>query len=301
MSAHTDIKSKGWVGRVLPRSWQPYAILGRFDRPIGSWLLLLPGLWAVVLASGGTVYMRAEQMLVVFLFILGAPLMRAAGCVVNDLWDKDLDKHVERTAQRPLAAGLITPKQALVFLTWLLSLSFIILLQLPMVTIALGVCVLPLIAVYPLMKRVTWWPQLFLGITFNFSILMGWSAVRGRLDIEAFILYAGAICWTLAYDTIYAHQDKEGDALIGIKSSALKLGKYNEAFIAVSYALFFTAVLIVFSMLGKPFASFAILIAALFYAAGFLKSWDPHSPSESLSCFKSSRNVGLLVLIAAFF
>lgn len=216
---HTDIKKLVWIEQKLPEQARPYAYLMRIDRPIGIWLLLIPGIWGIAAASPGF-----PSIYTCILFLIGSVLMRGAGCVINDLWDKDLDKKVERTANRPLASGAITEKNAKIFLATLLLLSFFILIQFNSTTIILGFASIPLIAMYPLMKRYTYWPQIMLGITFNMSVLMGYSAVTGETSSTAILLYLGAIFWTIGYDTIYAHQDKEDDALIGIKSTALKFG-----------------------------------------------------------------------------
>ena len=214
---------------------QPYALLMRLDRPIGWWLLLLPGWWAIVLASGGVMNMNIKSWALMAAFLIGAVVMRGAGCVVNDIWDRDLDKMVERTRERPLASGAVSVKQAAAFLSLLLMIGAAILLSMNMLTIMLGLLSLPLIALYPAMKRITYWPQLFLGLTFNFGALMGWAAVTGELSAAPLFLYLGGIFWTIGYDTIYAHQDKEDDALAGIKSTALKFGNRSKLWVSGFY------------------------------------------------------------------
>ena len=235
MGGHTDIIATGWVAR-LPRSWAPYALLARLDRPIGAWLLFLPGLWSILLggyAAGLAVWPAAR---LVALFAAGAVLTRGAGCVINDMWDRDLDRKVTRTAGRPLASGAIRMRGALVFLAVLAALALAILLQLNAEAIGLGVRSLVLVILYPLAKRVTWWPQLMLGVTFGWGAPMGYAAATGRLDGVAGLLYLAAICWILGYDTIYAHQDREDDALIGVRSTARLFGRHSRAFLAVCYA-----------------------------------------------------------------
>src|ERR1700733_6945412 len=231
MQAHTDIAATGWVAR-LPRPWLPYLLLARVDRPIGVWLLFLPGLWGVVLS--GTPLLQEVRLIV--LFAIGALVMRAAGCVVNDLWDRDIDRMVARTAARPLASGALRPGQALVFLAVLLLAGLAILLQLNAPARLLGVASLVLVGLYPLAKRVTWWPQLMMGFTFGFGAPLGYAAGAGRLDAAWAALYVAAILWDLGFDTIYAHQDREDDALLGIGSSALVLGEHTKPFLAACYA-----------------------------------------------------------------
>ncbi len=290
---HTDIKSEGWLISHLPVFLRPYAVLARIDRPIGIWLLLLPGWWAVMLASGGVVRMSGHDWKIFFLFGVGAVIMRGAGCVVNDLWDRDLDKQVERTRLRPIASGAVSVKQAVGFLIVLLALGFLILLQMNFLTILLGVISLPLIAVYPLMKRFTWWPQAFLGITFNFGALMGWSAVTGEISVAALLLYAGGICWTLAYDTIYAHQDIEDDALAGIKSTARLFDAWSKIFVAG----FFIAAWGLMA-LSAGVNHLLLLLPAAVHLGWQLWSWNSRDGASSLRLFRANRDFGLLILFA---
>jgi 4-hydroxybenzoate polyprenyltransferase len=217
---------------LLPQRLRPFAVLARLDKPIGTWLLLWPGLWSVALASDGLPDIRLFA-----LFAAGALVMRSAGCVYNDIVDRDFDTRVERTRDRPIAAGVISVKTALVFLTLLLAIGLAILLQLNGFAILLGIASLVLVFTYPFMKRITYWPQAFLGLTFNWGALLGWAAVEGGLSWPAGLLYAGGIAWTLGYDTIYAHQDKEDDALIGVKSSALALGDKTKPWLWIFYSL----------------------------------------------------------------
>ncbi len=293
----TDIRKWKWQ-EILPEAVQPYIYLARLDRPIGIWLLLLPAWWAIVLASGGVLAMNALDWRLFALFGLGAVVMRAAGCVINDIWDRKLDAQVERTSTRPLAAGDVELWQAIVFLAVLLCIGLWVLVQMNLVTILLGILSIPLIAIYPLMKRVTWWPQVFLGVVFNFGALMGWSAITATVQLPTLLLYASAILWTLAYDTIYAHQDKEDDALVGIKSTALKFGDNSVLWVK----RFFTASLLlalVAIVLAKGDANTVhLLIPAWLYARWKLKNWQAEDAGSSLDTFKSSRNYGLLVLLA---
>ena len=217
---------------LLPQRLRPFAVLARLDKPIGTWLLLWPGLRSVALATDGLPDIR-----LLALFAAGALVMRSAGCVYNDIVDRDFDARVERTRDRPIAAGVISVKTALVFLTLLLAIGLAILLQLNGFAILLGIASLVLVFTYPFMKRITYWPQAFLGLTFNWGTLLGWAAVEGGLSWPAGLLYAGGIAWTLGYDTIYAHQDKEDDALIGVKSSALALGDKTKLWLWIFYSL----------------------------------------------------------------
>jgi 4-hydroxybenzoate polyprenyltransferase len=228
MDGFTDIRTGGWV-RYLPRRMIPYALLARFDRPIGAWLLFLPGLWAIILAAQ-TVYLG---LWLVFLFGIGALVMRGAGCVVNDMWDRKMDRQVTRTAGRPLASGVLKPIDALVFLALLLAIGLLVLSQLDNAARLLGVISLVPVALYPLAKRVTWWPQVVLGVTFGWGVPMGYAASTGYLNWPALPLYGAAILWILGYDTIYAHQDRVDDALIGVRSTARLFGAHTGKFLVV--------------------------------------------------------------------
>lgn len=286
---HTDIHASGFLFQKTPVAWHPYIKIARLDRPVGIWLLLLPGWWTLALAHGRPVHFA--------LFAIGAILMRAAGCIVNDLWDRDLDARVARTAIRPLPSGEITARQAIVLLCCLLLCSFVILLQFNMIAILLGAMSLALVAVYPLMKRFTWWPQLFLGFTFNWGILMGWSAATGSLlSPIPFLIYVGGVFWTLAYDTIYAHQDKEDDAIAAIKSTALLFRDKSKKYVAV-----FFAVAVVFMAIAKYMASDVLPILFLMpatHAFWQCKHWHTHDPGSSLYMFKSNVIFGWLALVA---
>ncbi len=294
---HTDINSKGWIA-ALPAGWRPYALLMRLDRPIGTWLLLLPAWWSILYAAGGVFQLNLRHTALLALFGVGAVIMRGAGCVINDLWDRDIDRLVERTRARPLASGAVSPRAAFVFLAALLLLGLLILLQTNLVTILLGFLSLPLIAVYPFMKRITWWPQLFLGIVFNFGALMGWAAVTGAVGLSALLLYIGGIFWTLGYDTIYAHQDKDDDALAGVKSSALKLGSCSRRAVAVFYALFFLCALLALGAGGAGVPAFLVMLGAGAHLFLQVKMWRLDDPACALRVFRSNRDLGLLVLLA---
>ena len=276
---------------------RPYAYLMRLDRPIGIWLLLLPGFWSITLASGGISNFGSHKWRIIALFILGAIIMRGAGCVVNDLWDRDLDKMVERTKNRPLASGAVSTKKGIAFLATLLLIGLVILLQFNITTIILGIITLPLIMSYPLMKRFTWWPQAFLGLTFNFGALMGYSAITGNISAPALLLYLGGIFWTLGYDTIYAHQDKEDDIMAGIKSTALKFGENSKIWIAGFYALSITSILGAYITAGNTYSTSVFILIPIAHFAWQIWIWNPNNQSSSLSIFKSNQITGLLILL----
>ena len=274
-------------------SMNPYLRLMRLDKPIGTWLLLLPCWWGVALAAP-----LFPNLWLMLLFAAGAIVMRGAGCVINDIYDRHLDTLVERTRVRPLASGELTLWQAVLFLIFLLLIGLGILLLFNHATIVTGIFSLLLIFTYPLMKRLTWWPQLFLGFTFNWGVLLGSTAVLGIITLPPILTYIAGIFWTLGYDTIYAHQDKRDDAEAGIKSTALLFGDKSLRWVALFYAL--TIALLLFAGLsdglGKVY-KWGILAAACF-AAVQLILWRPDNPENCLKRFKSNRDFGLIVLAA---
>lgn len=296
--SHTDINKKSFIA-ALPQFIQPYFYLMRLDRPIGIWLLLLPSLWGIFLAAGNPFAMNSYELNIMALFCIGSVIMRGAGCVINDLWDRDIDPKVERTAERPLASGLLKPWHASIFLLLLLLCGAVILFQMQIVTILLGFLVLPLIAVYPLMKRITWWPQAFLGITFNFGVLMGWSAISGVISFASLLIYIGAILWTIGYDTIYAHQDKNDDLAIGMKSTALHFGDQSKKMVTLFYGLAGMFMMTGFLLAQDHWWYAVLLLPALIFAGHTIRQWEPDDKTSSLKTFKSSRDVGLLILLAA--
>jgi 4-hydroxybenzoate polyprenyltransferase len=294
---HTDINTESWISK-LPERWQPYAVLMRLDRPIGWWLLVLPAWWGIILGANGVQGMMRSDFFLMITFLVGAIVMRGAGCVINDLWDRELDKQVERTKDRPLASGAISLVEGIIFLFFLLFLGFIILLQTSFTTIGLGFLAMIFVATYPLMKRITWWPQAFLGITFNFGALMGWAAATHDLRFEALMLYAAAFFWTLGYDTIYAHQDKKDDELVGIKSTALLFGERSPSWVRTFYTATFVLLMGTAVIAEAGFVTYVLLLIPFFHFMGQVKNWDPNDPENSLLIFKSNRNAGLLVLLA---
>lgn len=300
-SSHTDIRMNHLVFRVTPKTVWPYLSLMRLDRPIGTWLLLLPGWWAVAMEARGILSMTAYHYYLFFLFALGSIIMRGAGCVINDLWDRDIDKAVERTRGRPLASGQVSVTRALLFTGGLLALGLLILIQLPIVAIYLGVLSLVPVIIYPLAKRVTWYPQAVLGFTFNFGALIGAAAVVNDVPFSAALLYIGGVFWTLGYDTIYAHQDIVDDGIVGIKSTALKFGSYSIGFISVFYAIF-AAILFTTGFLTHANIGFFIFWAlAALHLLWQVRGMKPADPLDCLQKFRSNRDFGLLVLAAYLF
>jgi 4-hydroxybenzoate polyprenyltransferase len=287
----TDIHVGDWVDRLLPRWAGPYARLARLDRPIGTWLLLFPGWWGIALAGP-----RWPDWRLMLLFAIGALVMRGAGCTLNDIADRDYDGQVARTRLRPIPSGRVSVPQAVVFLALQLAIGAAILLSLNRTSILLGVAVLALIATYPYMKRITYWPQLFLGLNFNWGALIGWTAVTGSLSWPAILLYLGGICWTLGYDTIYAHQDKEDDARIGVKSSALALGDKTRPFLFLFYGatvMFWLAAAIADGLHPIFLIGLALAAAELAWQAVMV---DINDPIDCLGKFRSNRVVGWLWL-----
>jgi 4-hydroxybenzoate polyprenyltransferase len=288
----SDIPKGGWVDRFLPVSARPYARLARFDRPIGTWLLLFPCWWSIALAKPDP----ASGLWLAALFGLGALLMRGAGCSFNDIVDRDFDARVARTADRPVASGQVSVKQAVAFMLAQMALAFLILIQFPPFAIAVGAASLVLVFTYPLMKRITWWPQFFLGLAFNWGALVGYAAVTGTLDWPPVLLYVAGIFWTLGYDTIYAHQDKEDDALVGVKSAALRLGAHSRPAIWGFYAATIAILLgmDILAGLGRWFEIALTLGAAQLAWQAWSCRFD--DPADCLAKFKSNRVFGWTIL-----
>jgi 4-hydroxybenzoate polyprenyltransferase len=280
-----------WVDR-LPGRWRDFATLARWDRPIGTWLLLLPCWWGQALAGG------LPDPRLMLLFAIGAVAMRGAGCTVNDLADRDFDRRVARTRNRPLAAGRIGTREAVLFVAGQSLVGLLVLTALNGVAALIAIASVPLVLVYPFMKRITYWPQAFLGITFNWGALVGYAAVTGTLDVGALLLYAAGICWTLGYDTIYAHQDKEDDALIGIRSTALLLGDATPYWLVAFYA----AALVLLFAAGAMAAKGPVFYVALFPVGWLLfrqvRGLRLDDPSDCLARFRANRDVGLAVFAA---
>ena len=293
MSAHTDIASGGWVAR-LPPGWRPYVLLLRLDRPIGVWLLFLPGLWGLLISGAPA---RRTAWLVA-LFAVGSVAMRGAGCVVNDMWDRDLDRLVARTAGRPLASGALGMRQAAVALILLLVTGLLVLLQLPLLCWALGAGSLLLVGLYPLAKRVTWWPQLVMGFTFGFGAPMGYAAGAQRLDWTWVAIYAAAILWDLGFDTIYAHQDREDDAAAGVRSTARLWGEWSRPLLAATYAATIAVLALAGHLAGLSPGFYPALLLPAALLAWQVARLDIHDPASCLGLFRLNRETGLAAALA---
>jgi 4-hydroxybenzoate polyprenyltransferase len=265
----------------------------RLHQPVGIWLLLWPCWWSIALASGGN-----PSLPLLALFALGAVLMRSAGCIINDIADREFDKQVERTRTRPLASGELSVKQALALLALLLLASAAIALHLgEVVTLWAALSLLPVVS-YPFMKRISWWPQLFLGLTFNWGALMGWAAVRGTVDAPAIALYVGCVFWTLGYDTIYAHQDKKDDARIGVKSTALRLGEYTKKAVGLFYLLALSGWMAAAWLVGSAIWFFILLIGVMLQLGWQLCHVNLDDPASCRRIFVSNTKLGWLVFAA---
>jgi 4-hydroxybenzoate polyprenyltransferase len=290
--AIADASARNWVQR-LPLAWQPYAQLMRLDRPIGWWLLLLPCWWGLALAAGRLDAQVAWQAV---LFFLGAVIMRGAGCTLNDIADRDFDARVVRTRARPIASGRVSVKAALVFLVAQLLAGLAILLQFNWYTVVLGASSLVIVAIYPFMKRITDYPQFVLGLAFNWGALVGWAALRESLAWPAVLLYAGGIAWTLAYDTIYAHQDKEDDILIGVKSTALKFGDATPVWLIGFFAASLALIDAAFWVAGTSLLPHVAIAGAALHAAWQIARFEADDSARCLQLFKSNRTYGLIIL-----
>ncbi len=270
--------------------------LTRLKRPIGFMLLFWPCAWGLTLAYDFSISLN-KYFFYLILFFLGAVLMRSAGCIVNDILDKEFDAKVFRTKNRPIASGKISLSLAIFYSLLLCFLALLVLLNFNIFTIILAIGSMPLAFTYPLMKRFTYWPQLFLGITFNYGIILGWTAIKGQIDIMPVILYIGAIFWTLGYDTIYGYQDIKDDEIIGIKSTSIKFKKSPYTFLYLCYSIFFLSLLIINHLmnLNKISLMFLLLvIIQLFYFQ--LKKLNVKKSSSCLETFKSNNLLGLIVL-----
>jgi 4-hydroxybenzoate polyprenyltransferase len=282
-----------WVDGLAPAFSRPYLRLARLDRPIGSWLLLMPCWWSVGLAG-----MRADHfpsLWHIVLFFIGAFAMRGSGCTWNDLVDRNLDGLVERTRSRPIPSGQVSVAQATAFMVLQALIGFLVLIQFNRFTVFTGLASLLVVAIYPFMKRITYWPQIVLGLAFSYGALMGWPAAFGQLDWPAIVLYAGSISWVIGYDTIYAHQDREDDVLIGIKSTALLFGERTAPMLAAFYA---GAVLLIGAAGLMAGGGTIFLIGVIAFAAHL--AWqvmrlDINDPAHCLKQFKSNRDAGLIL------
>ena len=282
-----------WVDGHAPAWARPYLRLARFDRPIGAWLLLLPCWWSAALAAIAAGAL--PNVWHVALFFVGAFVMRGAGCTWNDIVDRDLDARVERTRSRPIPSGQVSLAQAAAFLIAQALVGLLVLLQFNAFAIMTGIASLGIVAIYPFMKRIIHWPQIVLGLAFSWGALMGWAAWFGRLDLPAYLLYAGAIAWVIGYDTIYAHQDREDDALVGIKSTALLFGPRTKPMLA----LFYAAAVVLIAGAGYAAGAGVVFALGLLAFAAHL-AWqivrlDTADPDLCLAVFKSNRDAGLIL------
>src|SRR6195256_1006271 len=283
-----------WVDTHAPAWSRPYLRLSRFDRPIGSWLLLMPCWWSAALAAG-IAHDASRLPAVIVLFLIGAFVMRGAGCTWNDITDRDLDARVERTRSRPIPAGQVSVNQAFAFLVLQALIGLVVLLQFNRFAVMSGIASLIIVVIYPFMKRITWWPQVVLGLAFSWGALMGFAVRLGRIDATALVLYAGSIAWVIGYDTIYAHQDAEDDALIGVKSTARLFGARTHQALMVFYA---TAVILIGLALALAGARWPTWIGLAAFAAHLvwqIRRLEISDPALCLRIFKSNRDAGLLL------
>jgi 4-hydroxybenzoate polyprenyltransferase len=282
-----------WADRWLPPRLRPYARLARWERPIGWWLLLLPCWWSSALATDSLGLLPNPRHLA--LFVVGAIAMRGAGCTYNDIVDRDLDAGVARTRTRPIPNGDVTLAQARLFLVAQLMVGLFVLLQFNGFTIGLGALSLVTVAVYPFLKRITWWPQVGLGLAFSWGALVGWTATTGSFGWPPLLLYAAAILWTIGYDTIYAHQDKEDDALIGVHSTARLFAGRSVEFIRLFYAGTTLLLTLAFVVVGAGIPAYAGLLLGAFHMVWQTRTLDIDNPDTCLKLFRSNRDYGLIV------
>lgn len=288
-----DSQHRGLVAR-LPQRLRDLAMLARFDRPIGWWLLFWPCAWGVWLAGGGT------QWTLLGWLLLGSIAMRGAGCVYNDIVDADLDRQVARTASRPVASGRVSRKQAWIWLITLCMVGLIVLLQLRWQAQLVALASLALVAAYPFMKRITWWPQAWLGLVFTWGLPVGWVALRSDNWPEMLAAYAGALFWCMGYDTIYALQDREDDALVGIRSSALRLGNRVRGGVGLFYALAIALWAMAFWLYRADWIALLALMPVAIHLAWQVTTLDPADPANPLHRFRSNRWAGALMAAACF-
>ena len=293
MDGAVDIGQGDWIDRIVPAGIRPYCRLARLDRPIGTWLLLFPCWWSVSLAArpGGW-----PDLWLMILFALGALVMRGAGCTINDIVDRDIDAKVARTATRPLASGAIGLPGAFVFLALQLALGLAILAQMPALAIQLGLASLILIPIYPFMKRITWWPQAFLGLTFNWGALLGYAAATGTLAWPPLALYAAGFFWTLAYDTIYAHQDKVDDAKVGVRSTALLLGSGTRRWLIGFDFMMLVFLWLCFASAGLGYVAYLALAGTALHLIWQALAVDLDDPADCKAKFRSNTWIGWMVL-----
>jgi len=283
-----------WVDSRAPQWSRPYLRLARLDRPIGSWLLLMPCWWSAALAAF-VARDISHLPLDIALFFVGAFAMRGAGCTWNDITDRDLDAKVERTRSRPIPAGQVSVAQAMVFLVAQALIGLAVLLQFNRFAVATGIASLVIVAIYPFMKRITWWPQIVLGLAFSWGALMGFAVTFARIDATALVLYAASIAWVIGYDTIYAHQDAEDDALIGVKSTARLFGERTHQALMLFYGLAVVLIGVALALAGARLAAWIGLSAFAAHLAWQISRLRIGDPALCLRVFKSNRDAGLLL------
>lgn len=295
-----DAPHANWVDRYAPRFVQPYLRLGRFDRPIGTWLLLFPCWWSLTLAELGTgkPYPRLDYLA---LFAIGALAMRAAGCAFNDFIDRDIDAKVQRTASRPIPSGQVPPAAALVFVAVMSLVGLAVLLEFNRFTIGLAIASLALVLVYPFAKRFTAYPQLVLGLAFNWGALVGWASIKGTIGLPAVILYIGCVLWTVGYDTIYAHQDRADDAQLGIGSTALRFGDDTVSYVGALYGSAVVLWLLAGAVAGTHLIYFLALTLVFLQMSWQVATLDTADPANCLRRFRSNRDVGVAVFLGLVF
>ena len=292
----SDIRPDHWVERLAPPGARPYLRLARIDRPIGTWLLLIPCWWGTAFAASSLSAFRWSDLMLYILFAVGAMVMRGAGCCWNDIMDRDFDAKVARTTQRPIANGDLTVRQALLFMALLMLIGLAVLIPMGQAAAMVAIASLVLVVIYPLMKRVTYWPQFFLGLAFNWGILVAWAAVTGGLGLPAALLYAAGIAWTLGYDTVYAHQDKEDDALIGVKSTALKFGANTKPWLWSFYAVTLVLTAAAGATAGLAWPFYVLLALGAVQLAWQVIDLDLDDPADCLAKFHSNRYFGFILL-----
>ncbi len=283
-----------WVDTLAPARLRPYLRLSRYDRPIGSWLLLLPCWWSAALAAGASGDVQQLPRFLV-LFLIGAFVMRGAGCAWNDITDRDLDAKVERTRSRPLPSGQLSVRSAYAFLVLQALIGLIVLLQFNRFAVFTGIASLAIVAIYPFMKRITYWPQIVLGLAFSWGALMGFAATSAHLGLSALLLYAGSIAWVIGYDTIYAHQDRDDDALIGVKSTALLFGQRTRLALSLFYALAVVLIAAALRTAGAGLISGAGLAAFAAYLVWQVAKIDVNDPALCRKLFYANRDAGMLM------
>ncbi|MGY3440351.1 MULTISPECIES: 4-hydroxybenzoate octaprenyltransferase [unclassified Bradyrhizobium] len=294
VSARVADSTGNWVDTHAPVWSRPYLRLARYDRPIGSWLLLMPCWWSAALAAGVAHDVRSLP-LVVLLFFIGAFVMRGAGCTWNDITDRDLDARVERTRSRPIPAGQVTVAQAVMFMVLQALIGLVVLLQFNRFAVLTGIASLVIVAIYPFMKRITWWPQVVLGLAFSYGALMGFAVTLQRIDTAAIALYAGSIAWVIAYDTIYAHQDAEDDALIGVKSTARLFGARTHRALMMFYGLAVLLIGTAFALAGARWPAWIGLAAFALHLVWQVRRLDTSDGALCLRIFKSNRDAGFIL------